>query len=153
MSKTNSGFGSPNAIDISQAVQSRIKQVPEDQSGLSEIGVGFALNEQWRELSSKDGSNWRICDSPLVTQGFDDPGTVPFDYVQSELERAFVGLSLTGVHWVEAFFAFLNGERNALDVQLDGNPWPEGNRIVECWDFQPAGGYQSGRYFFLALSA
>jgi hypothetical protein len=88
----------------------------------------------------------------LITQGFDDPSAVPFDPVQSELDRAFVGLSLSGVHWVEAFFAFLDGKRNALDVQLDGNPWPEGNRIVERWDFHPGGRYHSGRYFFVALS-
>jgi hypothetical protein len=109
--------------------------------------------EQWRELTDASGSKWRICDSPLITQGFDDPAAVPFDPLQSELERAFVGLSLAGVHWVEAFFAFLNGERNALDVQLDGKPWAEGNHIVERWDFQPSGGYQSGRCFFVALSA
>lgn len=109
--------------------------------------------EQWRELSGSDGSSWRICDSPLITQGFKDPASVPFDSVQSELDKAFTGLALPGVHWVEAFFAFLNGERNALDVQLDGKPWPEGNRIVEKWDFQPGGsGYRSGRYFFIALS-
>lgn len=110
-------------------------------------------SEEWREFSGADGSKWRICDSPLITQGFDDPAAVPFGSVQSELDRAFVALSLTGVHWVEAFFAFLNGERNALDVQIDGSPWPEGNRIVERWEFQPSGGYQSGRYFFVALSA
>jgi len=109
-------------------------------------------SEQWRELSGADGSKLRICDSPLITQGFDDPAAVPFDSVCRDLETAFTGLALTGVHWVEAFFAFLNGERTALDVQLDGNPWPEGNRIVENWDFQPSGGYRSGRYFFIALS-
>ena len=109
-------------------------------------------NEQWHEAADAGGGKWRICDSPLITQGFDDPTAVPFYSVQSELEKAFIGLSLTGVHWVEAFFAFLNGERTALDVQLDGNPWPEGNAIVERWDFQSSGGYQTGRYFFVALS-
>lgn len=107
-------------------------------------------NEQWHDLSGNDGRQWRICDSPLITQGFDDPSAVPFGSVQSELENAFVGLSLTGVHWVEAFFAFLDGKQNTLDVQLDGNPWPEGNRIIASWDFQSRGGYQSGRYFFIA---
>jgi hypothetical protein len=110
-------------------------------------------SEQWRELSGANGSKWRVCDSPLITQGFENPAAVPFDIVQAQLDRAFADQSLMGVHWVEAFFAFLDGERNALDVQLDGDPWPEGNRIVERWEFQASGRYQSGRYFFVALSA
>lgn len=109
-------------------------------------------SEEWRELSGENGRKWRICDSPLLTQGFDDPTSVPFASVRAELEKAFMDLAPSGVHWVEAFFAFLNGERSASDVQFDGDAWPEGIRIVESWDFQPASGYKSGRYFFIALS-
>ncbi|QGZ96693.1 DUF6348 family protein [Terricaulis silvestris] len=110
-------------------------------------------SEEWRELCNEGGSKWSICDSPLITQGFDNPASVPFGAVQTALENAFTTLSPSGVHWVEAFFAFLNGKRTALDVQLDGNAWPEGTQIVEGWDFQPGPGYKSGRYFFIALSA
>lgn len=79
----------------------------------------------------------------LVFSGVSDGVLEPLDF-DNEFDEA--------LDWVEAFFGFLNGERTALDVQLDGNPWPEGNLIVERWGFQPSGGYQSGRYFFVALN-
>jgi len=106
-------------------------------------------SEEWRTLTGR--IEWEVCESPLVTMGIADPGAVPIKPVIERLMTSFVSVAEPGVHWGEIFFAFLNRERSALDVTLDGKPWPEGTDVLANWNWAPADdGYAQGRYFFLA---
>lgn len=108
--------------------------------------------EAWSERRDASGRSWRVCDSALVTQGFSDPASVPFPPVQEALVRAAIDDVEFAIHWVEAFFAFLDGKLSTLDVQRDGVPWPAGVQMISDWTFRPDGAeYRSGRYFFIAL--
>jgi hypothetical protein len=105
--------------------------------------------EEWRTLTGRIA--WDVCDSSLVTMGIADPSAVPMKPVVERLMTSFAGVAEPGIHWGDIFFAFLNREQNALDVRLDGEPWPEGAKVFANWDWAPIeDGYASGRYFFLA---
>jgi len=106
-------------------------------------------SEEWRTMTGQ--IEWDVCDSPLLTQGIDDPRAVPFEPIIEPLIRAFLSTATSEVHWGDVFFGFLNGKQIALEVALDGSPWPEAIQVLTNWDWTPGPGYASGRYFFVAL--
>lgn len=107
--------------------------------------------EEWRTHVAPSGEVWRICDSPLLTQGATAPERVPFSQIQDGIVQAVLRAAPLDVHWVEAFYAYLDGQRRAIDVQFDGEPWAEGAAILSDWAYAPTDGYESGRYFFIAI--
>jgi hypothetical protein len=106
-------------------------------------------SEEWRTVTGQ--IEWDVCDSPLLTQGIDDPRVVPFEPLIEPLIRAFLKTADPIVHWGDVFFGFLNGKQIALEVTLDGSPWADGTEALANWDWRPGDGYASGRYFFMAL--
>lgn len=94
---------------------------------------------------------WRVCDSPLVTMGAADPSAIRYSIVHDEIKRAFLDDTAPGLHWVEVFFAFVDGKLNSGQVERDGQEWIAGAAILQRWEYAPSERYLSGRHFLIAL--
>jgi len=104
---------------------------------------------EWSDLRSQHGA-WRVCDSPLLVQG-GDPIEVGYAEFFAQLRDLFISGAARGVHWCDVFFASLDGESVAAEVQLDNEQWPEASRALAHWHCPPRTGYRSARHFFVAL--
>lgn len=107
--------------------------------------------ETWRGASG----DWAVSESPLITHNAPDPTAVPYAEVLEGLQHAFLKSSTSAdrrPHWIDVFVAFLDDATDTAQVLLDGEPWDDGQMIVDAWRYQPGtGGYQSVRHFLIAM--
>ncbi len=116
--------------------------------------TGFAGKGTQAEWIAWDGAKtrWKICVAPVLVHGGEPENSTFAGFVDLLLEL-FASTADSGPHWVSVFVSALDGQAAGVDVRLDNESWPDGNKLAGKWDWHFPDGYFSLRHFFLALPA
>jgi hypothetical protein len=93
---------------------------------------------------------WKVCIGPLIIQP-GDAAEVDFGELLDELKAALLPTLNHRTHWLRTFFHRNGKEYFGSEALLDNEPWPEGQRIVESWNW-PEGDYRA-RHFMILIPA
>jgi hypothetical protein len=106
----------------------------------------------WEDWTGPSGA-WRVNASKLVSVGSSDASKIPYTDLYEQLRAAFVARATPGLHWLETFASFVEGKIDKVQIELDGEPWVEGEEIVRAWPYQPSEPHLFLRHFLIATPA
>ncbi len=108
------------------------------------------IDPTWEAWTGAHG-NWRVCLSPVILLGFEQPQDVPLALLLDQLKAAFLEESHEGVQSADVFFAFMDGSVMQRSATLNNDEWSSGQRALDAWDCPAPPGYATGRMIMLAI--
>jgi uncharacterized protein DUF6348 len=118
----------------------------------------FALRQrhddqvEW-ERWGNDRNPWQVCIGPLYTISFTDQPlpNLACGGLLDQLRDALMPRIGREYHWLRFYYMKNDSSRVGSECLLDNNAWPEGQSIVDQWNW-PDGSY-SARLFLMILPA
>lgn len=112
---------------------------------------GAGDHVEWEEWAGPAGA-WRVASGPLLmiaTRADSRIEGYP-EFFDALTPRIGAALS-AGPHWLRVFVGAIDGGHVGSEVILDGQPWDEGQALLDghAWSYPP--GYASLRHLLIAL--